>query len=156
MKTFWAIVGVIVFICAISIVITMCGRAASMVNNGVETAYQEFKPSELLRKYEWFKDAAAQLDQKLATLKTYESRFQSIKNSYGADSINRKNWDRTDKDQWNVWESEFLGIKASYNSLCAEYNAAMAKFNYAFTNIGSLPQGATEALPRQFKPYLTN
>jgi hypothetical protein len=31
--------------------------ANRMINNGFETAYQEFKPSELLAKYEWFKDS---------------------------------------------------------------------------------------------------
>lgn len=126
------------------------------INNAQETAYKEFKPQELLRKYEWFKDAAASLDSKLATLKMYEQRFQNIKTSYGADSTNRKVWDRSDKEQWNVWESEFLGIKASYNDLAGQYNSAMAKFNYRFCNVGDLPEGATVVLPRDYKPYLNN
>ena len=39
------------------------------------------------------------------------------------------------------------------HGLAAEYNAQMAKFNWAFTNQGKLPAGATEVLPREFKPY---
>lgn len=37
----------------------------------------------------------------------------------------------------------------------AEYNAAMVKFNYAFCNVGTLPQGATTPLAREYKTYLT-
>lgn len=126
------------------------------VNNGVETAYQEFKPSELLRKYEWFKDASAQCDAKLATLGVYESRFDDMKESYGPDSLNRRVWDRSDKEQWNIWESEYSGVKASYNDLASQYNSSMAKFNYRFCNTGGLPEGQTEVLPREYKPYITN
>jgi hypothetical protein len=65
----------------------------------------------------------------------------------------RKDWDRTDKEQFNLWEQETSGVVASYNSLAAEYNAAMSKINYAFTNIGSLPKGASEPLPREMREY---
>ena len=126
------------------------------INNGVETTYQEFKPQELLRKYEWFKDASAQCDAKLATLQSYESRFDDMKQSYGEDSLKRKNWARDDREQWNVWESEYIGIKASYNDLASQYNSGMSKFNYRFCNKGDLPQGATEPLPREYKPYITD
>jgi hypothetical protein len=50
-------------------------------------------------------------------------------------------------------QAEISGMKASFNDLAAEYNAAMVKINFAFINVGQLPQGATEALPREFKPY---
>ena len=53
-----------------------------------------------------------------------------------------------------IWHSEVAGIKASYNSLAAEYNSQMAKFNWQFCNAGTLPQGATEVLPREHKPYI--
>jgi hypothetical protein len=43
-----------------------------------------------------------------------------------------------------------------HNELCSEYNSAMSKFNYAFTNVGSLPQGATTVLPKEVKPYINN
>ena len=132
-----------------------CGTASKMVDDGFTTIEKQFSPSQLLKKYEWFKDASAQCDQKLATLKTYETRFVSMRNSYGADSLNRRVWSRGDKEQYNIWESEYLGVKASYNDLAATYNAQMAKFNYAFCNVGSLPQGATEPLPREYKPYIT-
>lgn len=130
--------------------------ASNMIDDGLKTVEQQYSPSQLLKKYEWFKDASSQCEQKLATLKTYESRFESLKSSYGIDSLKRSSWQRTDIEQWNVWESEYLGVKASYNDLSAQYNSAMVKFNYVFTNVGQLPQGADMPLPREFKPYITN
>lgn len=140
----------------ISITINTCNTAGKFVNNGINTAYKEFKPEELLRKYEWFKDASSQCEQKLATLQTYESRFSNLKKEYGADSLKRKNWDRTDREQWNVWQSEYLGMKASYNDLSGQYNSAMAKFNYGFCNAGQMPMGSMQPLPKEFKPYITD
>lgn len=128
------------------------GFLISSLGDTLTTAQQQFAPSALLKKYEWFKDAAAQCDQKLATLKTYESRFQSLTDSYAG--VERRAWDRADKEQWNIWQSEYLGLKASYNDLASQYNSQMSKFNYRFTNVGDLPAGATEPLPREFKPYL--
>lgn len=77
-----------------------------------------------------------------------------MKQQYGADSLKRRNWAREDKEQWNVWQSEFLGLKASYNDLSAQYNAAMAKFNYSFCNAGQMPDGSMTPLPREYKPYI--
>lgn len=56
----------------------------------------------------------------------------------------------------NRWSQEVAGIKASYNSLAAEYNSQMSKFNWQFAEKGKLPPGATDPLPREFKPYVTN
>lgn len=150
--------GILILIVLFIFMITLktCNTAGRMIDDGANTVVNEFKPSEMLRKYEWFKDASSQAEQKLATLKTYESRFDNLKQAYGADSLKRKNWERPDIEQWNVWQSEYLGVKASYNDLAAQYNAAMVKFNYAFTNKGELPPGADYPLPREFKPYLTD
>ena len=115
-------------------------------------AYDEFGPRALLKKYEWFKDAAAQCDAKLASLKAYDARQQSLKDSYAGDK--RQSWSREDREQMNLWEQEKAGIKASYNVLAAEYNSQMVKFNYRFCNAGDLPQGANQPLPREFKPYV--
>ena len=124
-----------------------CGSVENVVDD-------EFNAKRLLEKYEWFKNASAQLDSKRSNLGIYEQRFQGLKDSYGKDSLSRSDWQRDDREQWNIWQSEYLGIKANYNDLAAEYNAAMAKFNYAFCNVGSLPQGAEFPLPREFKPYI--
>lgn len=151
----WLIGIVLFFSIIMPIFCGTCGTASKMIENGQQTIYNQFKPEELLRKYEWFKDASAQLDQKQATLIAYEQRFSNISLSYGKDSTNRHKWDKEDREQWNVWESEYLGIKASYNDLASEYNSAMSKFNYAFCNAGKMPEGTTNPLPREYKPYIT-
>jgi hypothetical protein len=68
--------------------------------------------------------------------------------------VSRNEWDRVDKQTMSQWKAEFAGIKGAYNDAASRYNAQMAKFNWRFTEIGSLPEGATEPLPREFKPYV--
>lgn len=68
--------------------------------------------------------------------------------------VPRTDWPRADLEQYNLWSSEFAGVIASYNGLAAEYNAQMSKANWAFTNVGDLPDGASEPLPREFATYL--
>ena len=116
-----------------------------------QVVFEEAGPRALLKKYEWFKDASAELDKKMADIKVYDSRIISMKEDY-ADTP-RKEWDRTDKESFNQWQTELAGVKASYNQLAAEYNSQMAKFNWRFCNKGDLPEGATEPLPREIKPY---
>jgi hypothetical protein len=121
-------------------------------NRAVTVASQEIDPRQLQNRYEWFKDAAAALDQKRASLTLYEQRFEDLQVQYG--TAKRTEWARDDREQWSIWRSEAAGIAASYNDLAGQYNAQMAKWNWRFTNRGMLPQGATEPLPREFKPYL--
>ena len=140
--------AVIVFL---FIVMTVVLVGVGIINYVQPVVDQELNALELLRKYEWFKDASAQLDKKQADLKAYQSRLISLKNSY--EGISRVEWSREDRQQYNLWESEIAGVKASYNSLAAEYNSQMVKINWSFANQGSLPQGATNPLPREYKPY---
>lgn len=124
------------------------------VNDAADTAFDEFKPSELLKKYEYFKDVSAQLDKKIADIEMFQHKISDLDSSYAG--IKRKEWARDDREQMSVWKSELDGIKSSYNALAAEYNSAMSKFNYDFCNAGTLPKGATVPLPREFKPYIYN
>lgn len=119
-----------------------------------DTLYNEAKASTLLKKYEYFKNVSAALDAKVASLKVYENRFKDLNDQYKG--VARKDWSRDDREQYNTWQNEQAGIKASYNNLAADYNAQMSKFNWSFCNKGSLPQGATEPLPREYKPYIEN
>ena len=106
-----------------------------------ETAYNEFKVSTLLKKYEYFKDLSAAIDKKRADIEVYQTEISS----YNKDD---------DKFYIEQRKSELLGIIVMHNQLCAEYNSAMSKFNYRFTNVGDLPEGAVEPLPREYKPYI--
>jgi len=122
----------------------LLGRGCSVVNETASVAQKELGPSALLKKYEWFKNASAQLDKKRADIAMYEAQIKRG---------SAKAHDRLTEDRVFQWETECLGVKASYNGLAAEYNAQMAKINWAFTNVGSLPAGATDPLPREYKPY---
>ena len=135
-----------VMLAALAVVLGWFGQAT-------DVAGKEFGPQKLFERYEWFKDAAAQLDKKRADITVYESRFRALDESYAGEP--RAKWARDDREQYNIWKSEVAGIKASYNQLAAEYNAGMVKINWRYTNVGDLPPGSTEPLPREFKPYIT-
>jgi len=130
------------------------GYALSTCNEAATVAQQEFGPSAALKKYDWLKEAHAQLDKKRADIQVYEARNKAMIDSYNGAPRNK--WSREDREQYNVWQSELAGIKASYNDLAATYNAKMAEVNWAFANVGQLPQGATEALPREYVTYQMN
>lgn len=114
-------------------------------NDTKQTVYNEFKTSTLLKKYEYFKDLSAAIDKKRADIEMYQAEIQSMK-------------PETSDERFYIEQrkSELFGIIAMHNQLCSEYNSAMSKFNYGFTNVGSLPAGATEPLPREYKPYINN
>lgn len=134
------------------IVMHGCSAVFGTAHKAINTTAAQFDPATMLKRYEWFKDAAAQCEKKLADIAVYERRFQTLKADYEGKA--RSEWTREDRSQYNIWLSEVSGIQASYNGLAAEYNANMAKLNYAFTNVGELPKGATQTLPREFKPYI--
>src|SRR5512133_2486639 len=107
----------IVLFIGIALVFASCRYA----NNAADTLYDQTKASALLKKYEWFKDASAQLDKKIADIAVYEQKNKSITDSYVG--VSRKDWARDDREQLSTWMSELAGVKASYNGLAAEYNS---------------------------------
>lgn len=129
-----------------------CTAVLGLGHSAIDTAAAQFDPKVMLKRYEWFKDAAAQLEKKQADIGVYEKRFKDLRADYPGKP--RSEWSREDREQSNLWASEVAGITASYNDLAAQYNAAMSKANFAFTNVGDLPRGATTPLPREFKPYI--
>lgn len=129
-----------------------CGLVSWWAGSAIEVAKEEFSPRAMLDKYEWFKTTAAQLDKKVADIEVYKVREKNMRADY--EGVSRKDWDRTDKNQFNLWSQEVAGVTASFNGLAAQYNAQMAKFNWAaFERLGSAPAGARESLPREYKPY---
>lgn len=144
LKVFLGVLGVIVLL-------GLTGYGLGWFQEAAEVSREEFGPRAVLQKYEWFKDASAQLDKKQADIGVYESRLDALEAAY--DGVGRAEWDRVDKQQSNLWRAELAGVIASYNGLAAEYNAEMSKFNWRFANVGDLPRGATQALPREYRPY---
>jgi len=142
----------IVIVMIVLFVLIVGGYVFKYINSTTSVVYEEFNARELLRKYEWFKDVSATLDKKLADIGVYQSRIKFLEEIY--EGVPRREWNRADADQYNIWLSEISGVKASYNSLAAEYNSAHSKINWRFMDIGQLPAGATEPLPREFKSYI--
>lgn len=143
---------IILLVAALSAVVGVVGYAFGWFGEAARVTQEEFGPRAMLKKYEWFKDAAAQLEAKRANIDNMQARVTGLEAQYKG--LPRNQWLRTDAEQYNQWLSEVAGLKANYNDLAAQYNAAMAKFNYRFTNVGDLPAGATQPLPREFKPYI--
>lgn len=138
----------------ISVLLLLGGIAGGVLGwfgEASAVAQKELGPNALLTKYQWFKDAAAQLDKKRADIAVYDKRLTDMKADYG--DTTRSKWDRTDKEQMSIWQSERAGVIASYNGLVAEYNSAMAKINWRFANRGDVPHGS-EALPREYREYI--
>lgn len=142
---------VLIAIFAIIIIVSVIGYGLGWFGEVAKVAQEEFGPRAMLDKYEWFKDAAAQLEKKQADIMVYDGRMTAMNETYK--DFARQKWPREDREQYNVWSSEVAGVKASYNTLAAEYNAQMAKFNWRFANVGELPKGADTPLPREFKSY---
>ncbi len=117
----------------------------TMCSDGVKTIEEQYKPSALLKKYEYFKDLSGGIDKKDADIQMYQSEISSMTVS-----------DKDDKFYLQQRKSELMGIISIRNQMCAEYNIAMSKFNYSFCNKGTLPQTNLEPLPREYKPYINN
>ena len=130
----------------------LLGFGLGWFSETAQVAQEEFGPRALLAKYAWFKETAAQLDKKRADVDVYEGRLEQLKADYSGKP--RSAWAREDREQSSIWASEVAGIKASYNQLASEYNAKMVEFHWRFAERGELPPGATEPLPREFKPYI--
>lgn len=152
--TGWKVVTRIILpLMVLSIGLGVVGNALGWFGEAAQVTREQFGPREMLRKYEQFKDMKAQLDKKKADIAVFEGRVKAQDEAYKG--VARKDWPRDEREQRGVWESEVAGVKASFNGLAADYNASMAKFNWRFANRGMLPEGATEPLPREFAPYVT-
>lgn len=144
--------GFFPFFCGGLILILLCsglyisGLAAGWFTEAAEVGREQFGPRAIVKKYEWFKDASAQLAKKQADIKVYDARIAELK------QLPRDQMTRLDREDLNQAVTERLGVVSSYNGLAAEYNSAMAKINYSFANIGEVPPGS-EALPREYAPY---
>jgi len=130
------------FVIAFILLLTSC----RWVGDAQDTAFEEFKASTALKKYEWFQTCSATLDEKFNTIKVYEQNIIDLDGLYV--NIPRRDWDQIDKQQYNQWRAEITGIKASYNKVVKEYNAQSSKFNWQPFNHSELP--------RIYKAYVSN
>lgn len=122
------------------------GNSCRAVDEVASVAHEEFGARASLAKYEWFKDAAAQLDKKRADIRVYQAGLDGSAAEWAG-----KEMPRDVREERSLRRAEVMGAIASYNALAAEYNAAHAKFNWRFADRGNVPAGSV--LPREFKPY---
>jgi len=104
--TFWKIFGAIL---VISVLFGITSYIFGWFNEAGQVVQEEVGPRALLKKYEWFKDAASQLDKKSADIQIYAKRSNDLKESYKDTA--RKDWPRDDRDQLSQWDTE-LAMKA--------------------------------------------
>lgn len=149
MKRVSVLIGALFALAIVACVLVAGCWALSYTGEAGRVAREEFGPRAMLQKYEWLKDAAAQLDKKRADIDVFSSQLAAL------ELLPPESWDRIDKEQRMLLLQQLAGIKSSHNGLSAKYNAQMAKFNWRFAEAGRLPQGATDPLPREFKPYVT-
>lgn len=148
MKETFAVIGVLALM-GIALLLILPMRLCS---EAVDVAVDEAGPRALLKKYQWFKDASAALDEKKANIEVFTKRVQSLEDSYKG--VERRDWPKDERERHGQVTTELAGLKASFNSLAAEYNAQMSKVNWAFCNVGELPKGADRPLPREYKAYI--
>ncbi len=136
----------IFFIClSIMAVFMVFFAMTGIIGDGCNTVKEQFQPSALLKKYEYFKDLSAAIDKKTADIQMYQQEISSYKVG-----------DKDDKFYIEQRKSELFGIISMYNTMCSEYNSAMVKFNYSFCNAGTLPATNLTPLPREYKPYINS
>jgi hypothetical protein len=148
----FATCGSLVLLLLLCVAIPVTCVGCRWANNAEKVAYDEFSASSLRDKYEWFKNAAAKLDAKSASIKVAEANLRSLERQY--EGVARKDWPRADLEAHSIRSQELAGLKMSFNQLAADYNSRMSKENYRFCNVGDLPKGATQPMPREFKQYL--
>lgn len=153
MKTAFSIFLACVALFFIWLICLVLGHGCSYVAETADVVHQEVAPDVLLKKYSWFKDASAHLDEMDANIQVFDARVKSVKETYGADA---SKWPRDVREQLALNSAELAGVKAAYNGLAADYNAAMAKIQWRFCNVGQLPSGADKVLPREYRSYSTN
>lgn len=129
------------------------GHVLGFIGETTQVVHEEASPRAMLDKYDHFKDMAAQLDAKKSNIETAQASIARFEQDYNG--VAKKDWPRDERESYNQKQSELMTMKQSYNALAAEYNADMAKINYAFTNVGSLPKGRDQVLPREYRIYIT-
>lgn len=122
------------------------------VSDGVETAHQEYDPSAMLRKYEWFKHQSQRIqkmDHDVLNAKTLRDGIKSqFENDNGKD---HKLWDPVTRKQYqdkvDLQDQMVNAIISQRNTIVADYNAQSSKFNWSsFKTQDDLPPTTFETI----------
>jgi hypothetical protein len=132
-------------------------RACEYMNQAGKVVEQQVAPGVLLQRYNDFKDTLASLDAIMADIKAQQSNLEAtVAAQVDADGkpLPQSQWPQDVRFDYSQSRKELLGKIQAYNKLASDYNAAMAKWQYNFTNVGSLPKGADKPLPREVRKYV--
>jgi len=122
----------------IFLLVTIIGVFTGFIGESVDVAQETFGPRAAKEKYEWFKSAADNIQAKRANIDAQKAKINSIVKSYGEQK--RRDWDRIDKENIAIWETELAGMVSAHNNLVAEYNSAAKKVTWNFARSNELPQ----------------
>lgn len=115
---------------AVITLLSVVGSFFGLFSEAATVAKQEFGAKASLKKYEWFKDASAQIKKLDSDINVYVVKQDTMCNG---------DMDRLAREQCMLWSQEVAGIKSAYNDVVAEYNAQSKKFNWSFYNVDNLP-----------------
>lgn len=140
MKTFGQIVLVILALGLISLGLFTC----NWVGNGVQTVHQEYDPSVMLKKYEWFKNQSAFITKAQKDIANLKSE-SDVRGQYEQDNgKNHSTWSpivvNAYQDEVSMNKQQRLALVSNTNKLIADYNAQSAKFTWtSFKTRDDLP-----------------
>jgi hypothetical protein len=118
-------------------IVLAVGLVASLVFlHSCGTAYDEYSPGAMLKKYEWFKNQAESYKQISAR---YENFEKAISN-FVANFPDRAKWSWQDREEYQRLCSVRDGYLSQVNSIIADYNAQSGKFNWSAFNTADVPR----------------
>lgn len=143
---------IVVGVLSLFVVVPVVGFGLNWFGKAMSVASEQLDPRRLLREYETFKEIHASLASKKQGIDVLQARVDTFMADY--EGVARKDIPRDDRNALTQMRSERSGMVLIFNDLAANYNARMSKINFRFCNVGDLPQGATEPLPRSYVLYV--
>ena len=152
-KIVLSILGGLLAFVALYMVLSLTFQGLRFWDSKLDTQYEQYNDKAVLKKYELFKNMAAQLSATKASIGVLDSAIKNLESQYTG--VARKDWPKDDRIMWGQKNDERSAIILGHNELAGQYNSAMAKDNYRFANTGMMPNGATEPLAREYAAYIT-
>lgn len=141
--------GVVVCVMIFGAGVTTIGYVFGWFGEAAQVLREEVGPRAINQKYEWFKNAAAQIRAKSANIEALKKRNAAFGESAGP----RETWHRVDRETFAQYQTELTGAIGVYNTQVGEYNAQMSMWHTRFTNFGAMPAGWEDITPKGFPEY---
>ena len=152
MKTFGYIVAFLFGFFILGIFFRGCGLVNGWMDDGVKTIHQEYDPSAMLKKYEWFKNESERIKKMDQDIANTSKLRDGVKSQFESDNgKDHTKWDPITKKQYqekvDLQDQMYLSTVAQRNSIVADYNAQSSKFNWEpFKSKTDLPPTTFETI----------